>query len=662
MIVGLKRLYEMSRLSICVCGIFVFMVLGFSFAAIRFEYRPDEYALGLWHFSERYDNAVEDEAENKIQTVIESEIEWEKDGWNKKVRGNSLVLEGKTVLALPTKEKADNKFLTSEKAIMVKAWGNFTELTGWNLIGTYRAGTVETIFAWTLAPVIMSCCVVVVLGADRELPPKKGKLWSPGLKWKLKNSLSSGNPFDLVATVTFRHESGMETRETEMFYDSDDIWEFRFLGTRTGRWTFYTASKDPDLNGWYGAVEIKANNDLNAKGLVTHHRAKWMRSATGEVFVPQFVMAGTPGEYVNNPALIDAHIETFIKKHGFTGLHIPVFCRWFDIDHERTIGIKADDPNPDWRTFDVLETIILKTYAAGGTVHLWMWGDSSRDQNPKERWGLNGRTDRRLQRYIAARLGPIPGWTLGYGYDLWEWVDAKELAAWYFYMHEHLGWKHMLSGRVHQHGTPLDQYYEGMDYSGYESHRPDYETYVATIEHLPEKPSFQEDRFRIRRFQQYHEKDYNLEMTRRGLWYSAMVGGVANIWGNLIDPKTGGGQSGGMSFPYPKPEWIRTHADFFRNRFQRHMTRANELTDGYCLKTMNNWHHVFYKEDAFSIRLDLSEMLSAQPAVAIDCKKAYEEIELGTLNPENQVINLPRTSDWAIAVGTFENVRVKYER
>ncbi|MEC8891835.1 MAG: hypothetical protein VX901_00790, partial [Candidatus Poribacteria bacterium] len=68
--------------------------------------------------------------------------------------------------------------------------------------------------------------------------------------------------------------------------------------------------------------------------------------------------------------------------------------------------------------------IILKTYAAGGAVHLWMWGDSSRDQNTKERWGLNGCTDRRLQRYIAARLGPIPGWTLGYGYDLWEWVDA----------------------------------------------------------------------------------------------------------------------------------------------------------------------------------------------------------------------------------------------
>jgi len=63
-----------------------------------------------------------------------------------------------------------------------------------------------------------------------------------------------------------------------------------------------------------------------------------------------------------------------------------------------------------------------------------------------------------------------------------------------------------------------------------------------------------------------------------------------------------------------------------------------------------------------SIRMDLSGMPDAQPAVAVDCKKAYEEIELGTLNPENQTINLPRTSDWAIAVGIFENTRVKPER
>ena len=57
--------------------------------------------------------------------------------------------------------------------------------------------------------------------------------------------------------------------------------------------------------------------------------------------------------------------------------------------------------------------------------------------------------------------------------------------------------------------------------------------------------------------------------------------------------------------------------------------------------------------------MDFSGMPDAQLAVAVDCKKSYEEIELGTLNPENQTINLLRASDWVIAVGIFENTRVK---
>ncbi|HIB89222.1 TPA: hypothetical protein EYO57_18845, partial [Candidatus Poribacteria bacterium] len=173
----------------------MFMVSGFSFAATSFEYRPDEYALGLLHFNERYGNTVEDEAKNKTQMVIESETKWVKDGWNKRARGNSLVFEGKTTLAIPPKGKAGNKFLTSEQAIMVKSWGYSTELIGWNLIGTYRAGTVEAIVAWSLVPMVMLCWIMVVLGAERELPLKTGKLWAPSLEWELKKPLHSGNPF-----------------------------------------------------------------------------------------------------------------------------------------------------------------------------------------------------------------------------------------------------------------------------------------------------------------------------------------------------------------------------------------------------------------------------------------------------------------------------------
>ena len=69
-------------------------------------------------------------------------------------------------------------------------------------------------------------------------------------------------------------------------------------------------------------------------------------------------------------------------------------------------GRWGDWPRPDLRTFDALELLIRKTNAAGGIVHIWAWGDESRRQTPIRLGGKNGPADRRLQRYIAARLGP----------------------------------------------------------------------------------------------------------------------------------------------------------------------------------------------------------------------------------------------------------------
>jgi len=73
-------------------------------------------------------------------------------------------------------------------------------------------------------------------------------------------------------------------------------------------------------------------------------------------------------------------------------------------------------------------------------------GDESRRQTPIRLGGRNGPADRRLQRYIAARLGPMPGWTMGYGYDLDEWAAEKDLREWHAHMHRHFGWPHMLGG------------------------------------------------------------------------------------------------------------------------------------------------------------------------------------------------------------------------
>lgn len=73
-----------------------------------------------------------------------------------------------------------------------------------------------------------------------------------------------------------------------------------------------------------------------------------------------------------------------------------------------------------------LDFLISEAHAAGVNVHFWAWGDGDRQWLPKPvsddflEGGNNGPGDRRLQRYIADRLGPLPGWPIGYGFDLSE--------------------------------------------------------------------------------------------------------------------------------------------------------------------------------------------------------------------------------------------------
>ncbi len=483
-----------------------------------------------------------------------------------------------------------------------------------------------------------------------------GTQWAPYIEWGLKNSTFTGNPFDLIAVVTFVHKENDETITTGMFYSGGDVWKFRFTGTKTGLWTFRTISEDSDLNGQYGSVIIEPNPDPNTAGFVTHFGNKWGWSGTNRAFVPQYIMYTSPHAYYNEPDVVDNDIQTFLIEHGFNGMHTMVFCRWFDINEPAYTSI--DEPNPDFRTFEALELLITKVHGAGGVVHIWLWGDEQRKQTPIK-WGKNGAEDKRLQRYIAARLGPVPGWTMGYGFDLHEWVVEEDLSEWYKYMHEHLGWFHFLGGRdpgPNNAGEPFKQIFEGLDYSSYTQHKPDYNRYVQTIAARPHKPSFSEDRFRIRK---KARKDYTFEETRRGLWHSTMAGGVANIWGNLLDGGEGANEGWTASAPYPKIEWIKTYSVFFENRFLKELIRENSISDGVCLKMPTNTHYIFYGEDVDTLQMNLSDMSGAQPAVAVDTKIPYFEINLGEFSPANRKWTAPYKSDWAVAVGIFDTKKPK---
>jgi hypothetical protein len=470
-------------------------------------------------------------------------------------------------------------------------------------------------------------------------PAKEAKLWEP-VDWSFRNPSHSGNPFDLVATATFTHAPTGRKIRTELFYDGRDTWKLRFTGTQASPWSFVTESSDPELNGLEGAIQVQPNPGV--AGFITNYGSKWGRLGIEQAFVPQYVMYCDPAEFYRNPKRIDADIQTFFVEHGFNGFHIAILCRWFDFDKLRSNEISSDSPNPDPRTFEAIELLLRKVNAAGGVVHIWAWGDEQRKMTPKK-WGLNGRVDRRLQRYICARLGPLPGWSMGYGFDLQEWAGEDDLRSWHQYMHEHLGWFHFLGGR----SPRLTQIYNGLDYSSYQQHRPDYDIYVRAINQFPQKPTFFEDRFRVRK-NVYPDKDYDFDMTRRGLWQSTMAGGAANVWGNLLNPRPDG-----MSRPYPNKEQILTWSRFWKSRFRKELVRDNSLTDGVCLKVPGKLL-IFYKEDTDTIKMNLSKLTKEIHGIAVDTCHSYKEIEIDGLQAMlGQIFKAPVSSDWAVVVQTI---------
>jgi hypothetical protein len=283
--------------------------------------------------------------------------------------------------------------------------------------------------------------------------------------------------------------------------------------------------------------------------------------------------------------------------------------------------------------------------------------------------------DKRNLRYLAARLGPIPGWSMGYGYDTENgWAGPAELDTWKVFLEARLGYDHFIGARVgydrkglwtvnprpprppHDAGfrAPIADKYTtwlGGDYIGYTSYRPLYPRYVQAIYHHPDRPSMEEDRFRLRDAERWNHKDYNEELTRRGLWHSAMAGGVANIWGNLHPHNEN--ERGSTPYPAELKKQIKTYAQFFEDRFLKEMETMYQGPE-LRLASPDSAHYLVYREDTDVVQLELSRMEGSQPAVAVDAKKAYEEIEIGALPPGQHTWEAPYRSDWAVAVGRFE--------
>ena len=107
---------------------------------------------------------------------------------------------------------------------------------------------------------------------------------------------------------------------------------------------------------------------------------------------------------------------------------------------------------------------------------------------------------------------------------------------------------------------------------------------------------------------------------------------------------------------------FRCFRDFWaRDRFMFDMVvdpgRVRNGT-GYCLRTRDCKHFVFFVENDSRVEIDLGRMPGSQQVIAGDAKSEYREINKGSVSAGWRMIDLGYTSDWAIAVGDFGNETV----
>jgi len=529
----------------------------------------------------------------------------------------------------------------------------------------------EPLSSAAIQPAVMSMQATV-----DSLDARNVEMWEFE-EWDLNNSTYSGNPFDLKASVTFTHTQSGEQRTTNMFYDGGNEWSFRFTGDLAGEWRFETDSADKDLDGFTGKINVSPNDNPEVDGFLT---------SVGNKFALQTDDANTLEGYLLNvymnqadhfkqgeltkwdPSRTDDYLAD-ARNNGSEVLYFQVNNNWFDFGSEK--NSEHNSRNPDERTFELLEQVITDVHQQGGRVHFWAWGDRARGWTPID--GVNSEADQRLQSYIAARLGPLPGWSMGYSFDTQEFTDDNDMEFWADNLLSQMGWDHLLFARGYAASSDVPvndstskndwvaENLSGHSYSSKGKYQEGLQTSPVSPENIEEviedintetsKPHFYEERFTYNRSSVGSTPGgpNDMDQTRQLMWWQAMAGGVGG-WFGFFD------WDGNEQPPYSNPEQLRTHYTFWHenDRFTLDLEQANNLADSsdtHLLKTADDSRYIVYTENRDSVQVDLPQLVDDSKVIAVDTKKNYREIDLGAIaEGNNRQIELPYRSDWAIVI------------
>lgn len=473
----------------------------------------------------------------------------------------------------------------------------------------------------------------------------------------------AGNPFDSVARVTFTHAGSDDTITTETFFDGagEDgklSYRFRFTGTRLGTWRYTSRSSVAALDGLSGTVEIVANDDPDAIGFfrsVNGKLAVTTAGASAPKGVAYHVFMRADGESENiarlplQPSALRASVDALLDEaadNGFDSLFVGVLGQGFAFGVQD--NRKHDSTDPDPTTFRVVETFLERAQARNMFVHIWLWGDDERGWTPRyvgagtDEAGINGVADRRLQRYLAARLAAYPNWTMAYGFDLHEWATPSQVRSWAAYLHEHMGWFHPLTAREERRGDTLvfDLGSDQLDVASSDA-RPGmdgldvYDLTRSELRAANGRPLIFERRYLYGR-----DGVWTMDATRRAMWRMTMAGGAGAIWGIDWDSS---------ATAYPAPHQLVAFREFWRDRLALDGTSSRADDGSMSFRGDGGETVVTYRESTSSVRLP--PVPSGSRVMALDTRSGKtSDVTPSSPRTSAWTWSAPRTSDWAVVI------------
>jgi hypothetical protein len=337
---------------------------------------------------------------------------------------------------------------------------------------------------------------------------------------------------------------------------------FRFGASLQGRWTGRTKSPHAALNGLEFVVQVGPSSNparIGWSGPMAEKPNAWahQHGPGGKLRrrTPVLVMMPDVRRWHSDLPTMRRFVREFRESHGFNGGHISTIGQsWFDADAESPLEEAGEFP--DVRTFAALEAAASEWAGRGGWLHVWMWGKREGDFS-KLPGGFDGARSRRLNRYIAARLGPVPGWSMGIGWDVEFWADEKKLKWWLDDLVPNLGWHHWLGfrysdsdigrGRDPEPANRGEYLARGLAWSALRPAREQYAGWEhwatmttdaeidAALAAFPDRPVMSEDRFRSRE-NGWKQKDLRTDedvVKEIPRWASR---GVGAIYGRLTGP------------------------------------------------------------------------------------------------------------------------------